>query len=229
MSYNTLREYFEENYLKTLDNPLYMIEKPSSLQFRHPPMDSEVKLEDEVKEGCIVVHAIPFTLQGDYVSNSIIGRANTNYIENNFIDSSETTGVYIGIGSMGSSEVFMDIDVSNENLSDILDTLYRGDYPVIDDEYVTEVENAAQDDAWVDWVQSDFLHAISKKFPCFNNEHFTDNGIKHLELFLLGQERANEYWSFQDGTAYINIKAIVAKLQPIDILMIIDFDEHVVS
>jgi hypothetical protein len=70
------------------------------------------------------------------------------------------------------------------------------DYPLIDDEALSNLEMKGVDEAWDSWVAADFRRALEEKFDCAEFEWPSDSDLR--PFFEKQAEKANEYW-FNEG------------------------------
>lgn len=83
------------------------------------------------------------------------------------------------------------------------------DYPVADEQEMSEVEMEKQTEAWEGWASRDFKDALEKEFDLEFDE--VDDSKLH-QLFDLAAERANEYWVNESGgDMWISIDRIMKK------------------
>ena len=83
------------------------------------------------------------------------------------------------------------------------------DYPLIDDEALSNLESTLADEAWDCWVAGDFRRALEKKFAGVEFEWPSDSDLR--PFFEKRAEKANEYW-FNEGYGpdmYIRVDKIV--------------------
>ena len=83
------------------------------------------------------------------------------------------------------------------------------DYPLIDDEALSNLETEGADEAWESWVAGDFRRALEKKFDGVDFEWPSDSDLR--PFFEKRAEKANEYW-FNEGYGpdmYIRLDKIV--------------------
>ena len=89
------------------------------------------------------------------------------------------------------------------------------DYPVINEDHWCALEMDEQIESWNDWARSDYESALVKHFedtaPAVS-EALDWDGIdddKILIIFEDARERANEYWTEEGNSFYIDIDRIV--------------------
>jgi hypothetical protein len=142
---------------------------------------------------------------GDYDCSCHVERSNVRVFLEQFAghpDVKKWTGWY------GSVAVAIDILCEDEEIIDTLNSL--ADYPVIDDNDCSLMENEMTDEAWDSWIKSDFTRAIEKKFDAFGSEPDED---QLRELFHKLQEQANEYPIIESGgNVWINIEKLLEHL-----------------
>jgi len=69
-------------------------------------------------------------------------------------------------------------------------------YPCLDDEALSELETAAEDEAWTDSVESDFRRELAERWD-IDLDEVPAEPIR--TLFETLRERANEYWYHETG------------------------------
>jgi hypothetical protein len=101
-------------------------------------------------------------------------------------------------------------------------------YPVYDDQVLSEVETEAEEEAWENWARSDFKRELEKRF----GSEAEDNGHEELfdldtpepamrALFSCGMERSNTYWENEQGnSAWVDLERVVSALTWIDVLTV---------
>lgn len=86
-------------------------------------------------------------------------------------------------------------------------------YPVLDENDMSEMEMELQNEAWNSWAEGDFVKLLKKKFDPESEEDYEWPSENVYDLFSSASEEANEYWEIESGGgAYINLERIVAQI-----------------
>lgn len=145
---------------------------------------------------------MPELLQGSDYSGGTLHRSNyLKFLE----DFGETDGVYDIYGSYGSYGIAILTSINDKKIRDTLLALHT--YPVIDDEYLSELEMNLQEDSWSNWVRKEFVDLLEKEFNIefleFNNDEDLHN------LFDRLCKHSNVQWEAQSGSEmYIAINKL---------------------
>lgn len=135
----------------------------------------------------------------DYSNGRIVQASNLKAFLEEFKNCSGVHKVYGGHNTFG---IAVKIDCLTEEMIEIFTSLE--DYPLLDEELMSDMELEEQNEAWESWVQSDFQSEIEKHLKIDIN----DIGKRFDELFHHLTEEANEYW-FEDGCSqYIQLEPI---------------------
>ena len=121
----------------------------------------------------------------------------------------EVDGVKNVYGGYSSSDIYIRLDVlnSNQDIQDCLNTL--DDYPVMDEEHLSEVEEEAKEEAWNSYTRKDFLRALQKEFN-YDLDKVSDAFVHRL--FWKLEEHTNTYWIFEYTDAYFPLDDLFEKL-----------------
>jgi len=102
------------------------------------------------------------------------------------------------------------LECADDTFDAILDTIEGlEDYPLINDEALSNLESTLADEAWDSWVAADFRRDLEKKFDGVEFEWPSDSDLR--PFFEKRAEKANEYW-FNEGYGpdmYIRVYKIV--------------------
>lgn len=141
----------------------------------------------------------------DY-SGSTVSKSNRELFLKEF---GEVDGVKNIHGGYGYSDIFIRLDVlnSNEEIQECLNALE--DYPVIDEDHLSEVEEEAKHESWENYTRKDFLRALKKEFN-YDLEKLSDCFIDRLFRNL--EEHTNVYWIFEYTSAYFPLDDLLEKL-----------------
>lgn len=155
---------------------------------------------DEEPEHCW--YEVPYTSHGDYVGGAV---EESNYNELLEMCKQADQPYAIAIGDFGSRALFIRDDADDDELLRVIRKL--DDYPVVDEEAWSEVEREREEEAWDNWVRSDFVHELTKHFDL---EEWEPTDEESAELFERLRERANVYWVHETGdSVFIDLKRIV--------------------
>jgi hypothetical protein len=106
-------------------------------------------------------------------------------------------------GEYGTQTILLRGSIESEDIIEAVEGLES--YPIIDEDLMSEIENAAQDEAWESWAETDFRREIEKRAGCAIAEDFD-----LYDFFRKAMEGANEYWCEETGGGqYIDLKKIV--------------------
>ena len=115
-------------------------------------------------------------------------------------------GVYDVYGGYGTFAVAVRLDSITPEMLEDLNTLYN--YPVLDEDALSEVELEAENEAWENCYRSEFIRELAKRFPDFAIENLSEDNTDKL-FHELG-DRTNTYWEHEQGNnAYIDVERIV--------------------
>lgn len=106
-------------------------------------------------------------------------------------------------GGFGSEQAWIrsDIDQEKNYLSSLTD------YPSLNDEVVSEVENDIEDQSWESWIKHDLIKTLTKELKSLINEELDDNVL--WECYGKAKEITNTYFEVESGgIGYIDIDKI---------------------
>jgi len=153
---------------------------------------------------------LPYATGSDY-SGSTVEKANCR----EFLESyGEEAFVWAARGGFNTYAVVLGLTGLLECPDDTFDAVMGvieglEDYPLIDDEALSNLEMEGADEAWESWVAGDFRRALEKKFDGVEFEWPSDSDLR--PFFEKRAEKANEYW-FNEGYGpdmYIRLDKIV--------------------
>ena len=126
----------------------------------------------------------------------------------------DTEGIIEVYGSYSHATLLIRLDVLNKNqeLQDLIFSLE--DYPCLDDELHSELEEEAKQDSWEN-TRYDFIRELQRKFD-YNFESLNNDFI--YALFSRLEEVSNTYWYFEHMNAYFPIDDMLSDLTQEDIL-----------
>jgi len=129
----------------------------------------------------------------------------------------EANGVLSLYGGYSTYAVAIRLDVlkDNEEMQECLNALE--DYPLMDENDLSELEMELQDESWEGCYEHDFKNEIEDGLGIDDvAEIGLDNSDKVYELFNYLAEKNNEYWIIEEGcNAYIDLERVME-----------NFDEH---
>ena len=102
-------------------------------------------------------------------------------------------------------------------LVEMLDQLE--DYPVLDDDDLSQFELDADSEAWDDWARRDYVRELVKHLDLDQLEDvYDDTNEKHreiiFEVFSTVAERIGEYWRDDGPGRYIDVERIARATEP---------------
>lgn len=155
------------------------------------------------KDGPWLVHN---HLSGSDYSGNLTNVSNYQVFQEEF---SEGAGIWWDTvsGGHGTFAIVIDTTKAPDEAYDFLCGLE--DYPVADDGHHSGLEIEAQNEAWSQDVERDFIRALEKKFDIEFSEDMTGTD-KASNLFYTLTERSNTYWENQQGSEmYIDVDRVV--------------------
>ena len=168
-------------------------------------------------------YLIPGILSGSDYNGSIVEKSN----HREFLDKfAPMRGVVDLSGGYGSFGVAINLAVISPAEDAIWETLLSlKDYPILDDDRMSEMETEAQNEAWENWARSDFIRAIAKSFELSEEDEelldYLKNNDPHQLVFNLFREledRSNTYWVNEQGdTMHIDIDRITDAMTDVDL------------
>jgi hypothetical protein len=114
-------------------------------------------------------------------------------------------------GGYGTYALFVVYDALADEIKETLGALE--DYPVIDEEAMSELETEQEDEAWDNMYRRDFEKAVMKgvnaEYPDFDEiDDWPMDDDQTLALFHMAREVANEYWEHGSEGPYIRIEKV---------------------
>jgi hypothetical protein len=111
-------------------------------------------------------------------------------------------------GCCGYEAIAIDITCINQEIINTLVAL--DDYPIINDEDHSRMENEMEEEAWESWLKRDFISAIEKKFDAYDSDPDED---ELLELYYELKEKNNaDAYIKPGGIFYISIHRLLEQL-----------------
>lgn len=121
-------------------------------------------------------------------------------------------------GGHGTFAVVIDMKKVPEDISeDVAETLAAlNDYPLIDEEEHSEMEQEAQTEAWDSWAKREWKKGLEELLGNIDLDEADED--KLFETFQKASEKANEYWRNESGgDMYIDIGRIIKELTLADV------------
>jgi len=172
-------------------------------------------LSDDEEETGDLYFYVPYASGSDY-SGCTVTKANAKWFEDTFGENEWVHSVYGGHGTyavaVGLTGLLGCDDDTFESICEALEGL--DNYPVFDDEAVSEFESECANEAWDSWVADDFVRALEAKFAdCADLE--LPNGDALRAFFEEKREDANTYWECEGcgPSVYIRIERVVEGIE----------------
>lgn len=152
-------------------------------------------------KGYITCHALSV---GDYGGAGSTGEGNIRALE-------ETEGAYVKHGPHGFRQLYLPDTEENREIVRALEE----DYPVFDEEAVSEVEAEWEQEAWENWLENDLALGIEKA-----GEHYIDlwDGLEETDKWRLygeAQARAGVCPHSEHSGMYVDVRRLVTVMPPI--------------
>ncbi len=147
-------------------------------------------------------YLMPVILGGSDYSGCLVNKANFEVFTEEFANHEE---VLISYGGHGTYAVALRLGLTDEN---ILSTLERlSDYPLLNENKLSEMELVAQEEAWDSWARRDFVVALEQRFDCEIGDYDED---QFYQFFTQQADIANQYWvNEQSDEMWIDLERIV--------------------
>lgn len=203
---NKIAYYHYECYTKVKDQYWEYIHKPErgdSLYYG----DLKEANPDEYKKNELYIMP-EFISGGDYANSGTVEISNHRVFLEQFKNTKGVHDVYGGYGTFAVA-IRADVYESNKEIKEIIDKL--NDYPLIDDEDLSNLEVELSDKAWDSWARDDMLDLIRKSHPSLEN-YEADDDFDYL--FYQASDEAGEYWEAeQGGSMFIRLENITPYLR----------------
>jgi len=172
--------------------------------YRHEPWDP-TPMEDlaslyyghlhEDPDGPLV--EIPFTMYSDY-SGSTVERSNCEVFLERF---GKTPGVWPVYGGYGTCGVVVLVEKrADEEIKEVLDALE--DYPLIDEEHMSNLELEIEDEDWDSWIKQDLRRMLGDCAPEDDDELY--------QQFMRAMDKTNTYFVHEDAvSAYVDLDRVL--------------------
>lgn len=153
---------------------------------------------------------VPYASGSDY-SGSLVERSNYNVFTETYGDNEWVFSAYGGFGTYAAVVGLTGLLTCDEDTADEVLNVLEGleNYPLINDEVLSNLESEKADEAWESWVAGDFRRALERKFDRVDFEWPSDSDLR--TFFEQKAQEANEYW-FNEGYGpdmYIRLDKIV--------------------
>lgn len=171
------------------------------------PIDKKIITENDWMD-------IPCTMHGDYCGY-LEYESNYRSILKEFPICKE---VY---GDFGSGKLIIRISdfLENEDLQEVVKSLLE--YPIYDENDSSELQMEKENEAWDNWVKSDFSRFLSERF---DNLELEDSQLS--DLFFKIYQETNSYFIVEGCDVWLNIEEMMDELSDDEILqMIKDINE----
>lgn len=147
---------------------------------------------------------IPVTMYSDY-SGSTVERANCDYFVQYCKDNQiRYFDIYGDYGTTGVMVYFTDYE-SNEDMREMINAL--DNYPLFDDESLSNLELQLEDESWDSWVKYDLIRALDKAGIEYNEDTLQD------DFYNVIRENNIEFIFENAVSAYIKIDEVIKHWQ----------------
>lgn len=144
-------------------------------------------------------------------SGSLAQKSNSRKWKELFSDLEDETWTSVA-GHHGTSAIVLLSSAITPEMREVWYAL--ADYPLIDDEDYSALQDETQDETWGNSTESEFKRAIHKKLEDEDEtllDAYSEKQIRSLFEFM--RMTANEEWSNQEGdTLYIDVERIVKRM-----------------
>jgi len=165
------------------------------------------------EENLKAIYLIPRLMSGsDYCGDSV-NKSNYRVFLAEFKEDKkeEANGILSLYGAYSSYGIAIRLDVlkEDEEMQNCLKELCN--YPLMNEDDLSHLEMVLQEEAWTDYVKSDFENEIEDGLGIDDlGEIGLDDDEKIFNLFRYLEEKTNTYWQIETGcTAYIDLKRIM--------------------
>jgi hypothetical protein len=152
------------------------------------------------------LYLIPSGLSSsDYFGSGVVGQVNRDVIRTMTADLPHVIEVYGGhnYADLAFDVRFFDSEYSEAH-RDVIDSLVSlCEYPVLCEDSLYALESDLEREAWIDWAESEFLHALEMRYGDL------DIPSRDLEkIFSDAQCMAQEYWVHESSGPYVDVQSI---------------------
>ena len=120
-------------------------------------------------------------------------------------------------GSYGGTGLALDIRFCTDEILEAIESLEN--YPLLDEEHLSELEMEKEGEAWESWACSDFQRAIESRLSdLLEDEEKAEEKAESLsedqlfELLREGMEAGNLYWETEILTRWLDVEAVASAL-----------------
>lgn len=174
-------------------------------------------------------HVIPNYLSGSDYSGSLVERTNHDVFLEDF---GNVPGVLDVSGGHGTFAVAVPIRTRKGSWSrgkrtaEMFEWLEKlNDYPLADEEKLSEMELEAQVEAWNSWAASDFRGEVRDHVDPSGEDEELEQALDDIsdddlyEVFRVAADKANEYWVNESGgEMWIDLKRVAKQVVRKDII-----------
>ena len=147
-----------------------------------------------------------YTSGSDY-NGGTVHLANYKTLEKMCEELSEEHGQFwvTAYGGHGTYAIFFNVYTTPDEIVEVLEGL--DNYPSVDDEALSELEQEQSDEAWNNWAESDFKTGLEQKFSG-NADDVSSEDL--YACFHEAMEKSNSYWEDQSGSGmWVDIKRVL--------------------
>lgn len=142
---------------------------------------------------------MPHCTFSDY-SGCLVQRSNYEWMLENYKDNENIHRIYGGYGTAGILFSIEYLESDNE-LQDIVNMLF--DYPVIDDEKLSELELQIDEESWNDYIKSYIVRQLDNV-----NYNYNEDNLQGVVYNIM--DKINEYFIHEDSnSSYLDIDKII--------------------
>lgn len=178
-------------------------------------------LEDEK-----TLFVVPELLSGGhYASTSTVEESNHRVFLERFKGVDGVHDVSGGYGSYGVA-IRKDVYESHEDIQETLHAL--DDYPVMDDEDLSDLEFHKSQDAWDDWGRNEAEEYLRNSLESLLGDPDRVDDLEEVldEMFNDASDESNTYWQCESGgTMYIDMNRLLPYLRDIALVRVIEEEE----
>lgn len=120
-------------------------------------------------------------------------------------------------GSYGSSGLALDVRFCSDELLEAVESLEN--YPLLDEEHLSQLELEKEDEAWQSWASSAFRGAIESRLcDLLEDDETAEEKAESLsedqlyELLREGMENGNLYWETEALSRWLDVEAVASAL-----------------
>ena len=173
---------------------------------------------------------------GEYSDLGLIGKANMNYLLEEY---SDLPGILTVVGDMSSETIAIDVrlllikfyedqEEEESQVNDFLEAIASlSDYPLLNEDIHHGLLREAEEESWEDWVKDEFLSDIAYKFDfdvdLIDLDSNKEQDDKLSELFdEIIHEQGIEFDNEQGGDMYIEVSHVVSFVKRQDVQFLLD-------